>query len=104
MATVTCADLGSVTIGLPSGLAVPPPPSGVELRVAVTATDANTGKAVSGGAAPGEISCGAVSFADLAAEQAFPPGLPAGVAPGDRLTGQWVVSAQVTLAPNPTVP
>jgi hypothetical protein len=96
-ATVTCPQLGSVDVALPSGAATPPLPPEVEIRVGYQATDAQTTKVVAGGQVPGEIACGTVPFSDLTAGQVWPNDPPAGVAPADRLTGNWSVSATVKL-------
>ena len=92
--TVTCPQLGSVEVALPSGAATPPLPPEMELRIGYQATDAQTNKAVAGGQPPGEITCGTVPFSDLTAAQVW-PGAPPDVGPAARLTGNWVVSATV---------
>jgi len=84
---VTCPQLGSVDVALPSGAATPTLPPEVEIRVGYQATDAQTTKVVAGGQVPGEIACGRVPFNDLTAGQVWPNDPPAGVAPADRLTG-----------------
>jgi beta-lactamase class A len=102
--TVTCPDLGSLTLALPSGVASPPLPAGVQLSVSYRAIDARTGTTVTDGQPPGAVQCATVPFTDLRAADVSPGPPPAGVATGDALTGSWLVSVTVNLPPLPTVP
>ncbi len=97
---VTCTGLGTVSVSLPGGIAVGPLPAGVQMYVGYRATDDRTGATVSGGAAPGPLSCGAVPFTDLHPAEVVAGPRPPGVAAGDDLTGAWLVSVTVELPPS----
>ncbi|MDQ1368786.1 MAG: hypothetical protein QOF20_1139, partial [Acidimicrobiaceae bacterium] len=92
---MSCTDLGEMSLSFPSGTATPPLPDGVQVSVAYRATDSRTGATVTGGRASGTISCDRVPFSGVRASDVIPASLPAGVAPGDKLTGSWSVSVSV---------
>lgn len=102
-ATITCPDVGTIVVALPSGVTTPALSSDVQLTIGFQGRDARTGATVSDGGAPGTITCTPVPFAGLPASDVTNGALPAGVAPGDLLTGNWTVSVTITAsAPSPS--
>jgi beta-lactamase class A len=97
--TVTCPNLGTMVVALPSGVTTPPLPSEVTLSVGYRGRDARTGATVSGGQVAGDIQCDPVPFTKLAASDVSGGALPPGVAPTDQLTGSWTVSVTVSSSP-----
>jgi hypothetical protein len=93
--TVDCPGLGSFDVALPAGTPTTPLPTGVVARVGFHATDSRTGVVVDGGHAAGAIACTTIPFTDLTIAAVASGPAPAGVAPGDRLTGSWVISVSV---------
>ncbi|HEX3540484.1 MAG TPA: serine hydrolase [Acidimicrobiales bacterium] len=97
---VTCPDLGTVDVSLPSGAATTPLPADVQLLVAFSAFDARTRTTVTGGAGGNGIECNPVPFTDVPAADVVAAPLPAGLDAKDRLTGAWHVTIVVSESAN----
>jgi hypothetical protein len=94
LVTVTCPNLGSLSVALPSGKVDPPVPE-LQVSVGYQATVRRTHQTVTAGQPPGEILCATIPFPERLAPDVSPGTLPAGIRPDDWLAGNWIVSVTV---------